>query len=79
MQFRTSLASRRATDSSNTAVFRGAQTTGCLNRVHWLDSGCSADVKLGGSNGIANLYPEDKLENRLYGMVCEGKMRLPGA
>jgi hypothetical protein len=44
-------------------------------------------LQLGGSNDIANLYPEglfanpgyrvkDKLENRLHDLVCDGQMTL---
>ncbi len=41
-------------------------------------------LELGGSNNIANLFPErhpgyhakDRLENRLHDLVCEGPMRL---
>ena len=44
-------------------------------------------LELGGSNDIANLFPEpgsgradyhdkDKLENRLHALVCAGSMRL---
>jgi hypothetical protein len=47
-------------------------------------------LELGGSNAIANLYPEkldarpgyrtkDKLENKLHQLVCAGKMRQPAA
>jgi hypothetical protein len=47
-------------------------------------------LELGGSNDIANLFPEklnahpgyrakDKLENRLHDLVCDGKMTLSGA
>ena len=44
-------------------------------------------LELGGSNSIANLYPErapgyhlkDKLENRLHDMVCSGRIALRAA
>jgi hypothetical protein len=47
-------------------------------------------LELGGSNDIANLYPEradaapgfrvkDKLENRLHALVCAGQMTLRSA
>ena len=47
-------------------------------------------LELGGSNDIANLYPEpgsgkasyyvkDKLENRLHAMVCAGSITLAAA
>ena len=47
-------------------------------------------LELGGSNDIANLYPEraspapgykvkDKLENKLHGLVCSGAMSLRSA
>jgi hypothetical protein len=47
-------------------------------------------LELGGSNDIANLFPEraspapgykvkDKLENRLHSLVCSGQMRLSSA
>jgi hypothetical protein len=47
-------------------------------------------LELGGSNNIANLYPEayanpngarikDKLENHLHAVVCSGQVRLPEA
>ena len=47
-------------------------------------------LELGGSNDIANLYPEraspapgyhvkDKLENKLHGLVCSGSMNLRSA
>jgi hypothetical protein len=47
-------------------------------------------LELGGSNDIANLYPEkanaepgyhvkDGLENRLHGLVCSGAMSLRSA
>ena len=44
-------------------------------------------LELGGSNDIANLYPErapgfhakDKLENRLHDLVCSGQMTLRSA
>jgi hypothetical protein len=47
-------------------------------------------LELGGSNDVANLFPEkldahpgykakDKLENKLHDLVCEGKMTLAAA
>ena len=47
-------------------------------------------LELGGSNDIANLFPEpgsgianyhvkDRLENRLHDMVCDGQTTLTGA
>jgi hypothetical protein len=47
-------------------------------------------LELGGSNDIANLFPErakpapgykvkDKLENKLHGLVCSGSMNLRSA
>lgn len=42
-------------------------------------------LELGGSNAIANLYPErgyhpkDRLENRLHALVCSGAMQLRAA
>src|SRR5206468_11305081 len=44
-------------------------------------------LELGGSNDIANLFPErapgfrskDKLENRLHDLVCSGQMTLQNA
>ena len=47
-------------------------------------------LELGGSNSIANLFPEpgkgsssyhvkDRLENRLHDLVCSGSMRLRAA
>ena len=47
-------------------------------------------LELGGSNDIANLFPEpgskkanyhvkDELENKLHGLVCSGAMRLRDA
>jgi hypothetical protein len=42
-------------------------------------------LELGGSNAIANLFPErgygakDRLENRLHQLVCSGRMTLAAA
>jgi hypothetical protein len=51
---------------------------------HTLEIDHIVSLELGGSNDIANLYPEkapgyhlkDKLENKLHGLVCSGAMTL---
>jgi hypothetical protein len=50
----------------------------------------SPSLELGGSNDVANMYPEpgsapasfhvkDKLENKLHRLVCDGSMTLRAA
>lgn len=79
---------RNVPESEKKAVFAAydivSHPTGAFEVDHLIS------LELGGSNDLANLWPEaanpnpgfhdkDKLENRLHQLVCSGEMTLPEA
>jgi hypothetical protein len=66
---------------------RSSASTDCRRYGRTLEIDHIVSLELGGSNAIANLFPEkadahpgyrakDRLENALHGIVCRGAMRL---